>query len=290
MESIQMAIDTLVEAAARRARFVVTVALVVITVTSWVYVLSGAGTGMTAWEMSHMGNGAVDNTVLKLMSPPREPAPMETMTASMTAPAAWTPGYAVLMFSMWWVMMIAMMLPGASPMILLFATFNKKQREQGNFYVPTAMFALGYLAVWAVFSLFAAGVQWGLSGSDWFSDAMVIRSETLCAGILIAAGLYQFTSVKQACLTHCRSPLHFLAHRWRSGFRGALLMGIEHGTYCAGCCWFLMLLLFAGGVMNLYWIGGLALFVLLEKFITRPTWISQAAGGILLIAGLVLLV
>lgn len=284
-----MAIDAFIEAAARRTRLIVSVALVVIVVTSWIYVLSGAGMGMTAWEMTQMGNGVVDNAVLKLTSPPRTSVPMGTMSTSMTAPATWTYGYAVLMFSMWWVMMVAMMLPSASPMILLFATFNKKQRQRGNSYVPTAIFAFGYLAVWAVFSLFAAGLQWGLSGSEWFSDAMVVTSETICAGILIAAGLYQFTKLKQACLVHCKSPLHFLAHHWRSGYRGALLMGVEHGAYCAGCCWFLMLLLFAGGVMNLYWIGGLALFVLLEKFIYRPAWVSQAAGGVLLAAGLILL-
>ena len=285
-----MAVDTLVEAAARRARLVVSVALLVITVTSWVYVLSGAGMEMTAWEMTHMGDGVVDKAVLELTSPSRASAPMETMSANMIAPATWTLGYAVLMFSMWWVMMVAMMLPSASPMILLFATFNRKQREQGNSYVPTAMFALGYLAVWGIFSLFAVGVQWGLSRSDWFSGSMVVTSETLCAGILIAAGLYQFTRLKQACLIHCRSPLQFLAHHWRSGSHGALLMGVEHGAYCAGCCWFLMLLLFAGGVMNLYWVGGLALFVLLEKFVSRPSWISQAAGALLLATGLVLLV
>jgi predicted metal-binding membrane protein len=284
-----MTIDAVVEAAARRTRLVTAIVLVVIAVTSWIYVLAGAGMGMTAWEMTRMGDGVVDHAVSELTSPPRASPPVAPMVASMTAPATWSLGYAVIMFSMWWVMMVAMMLPSASPMILLFATVNRKQRAQGNPYAPTALFAFGYLAVWAMFSMLAAGAQWGLSQSDRFSDAMVVTSKPLCAGILIAAGLYQFTRLKQTCLIHCRSPLHFLSHRWRSGFDGALLMGIEHGAYCAGCCWFLMLLLFAGGVMNLFWICGLALYVLLEKVVSRPTWISQATGGLLIAGGLVLL-
>jgi predicted metal-binding membrane protein len=194
------------------------------------------------------------------------------------APMAWTGGYAVLMFFMWWIMMVAMMLPSAAPMILLFARFNRVQREKGAPYVPTGVFALGYLLVWAAFSQVAVAAQWGLERSDLLSSTMASTSVTLGALLLIAAGVYQLTPLKYACLRHCRSPLFFISHHWRPGEWGALRMGVEHGAFCIGCCWFLMALLFYGGIMNLFWIIGLALLVLVEKVAPAGHGVGWAMG------------
>jgi len=287
---------TPLEALLRRDRVVVVGALVVVIVAAWAYILLGAGMGMTAFETTPPfggsgGMGTADMTM-------DEEAPMamdqsgpdvamgeggsgmamgEGMMMAM-APMAWTPGYAVLMFFMWWVMMMAMMLPSASPMILLFARFNRSQREKGAPYVPTAIFALGYLLMWAAFSLVAVAAQWGLERSGLLSSMMASTSVILGAVLLLAAGVYQLTPLKYACLKHCRSPLFFISHHWRPGDWGALRMGVEHGAFCTGCCWFLMALLFYGGVMNLFWIIGLALIVLVEKVAPAGHWVGWIMG------------
>ena len=198
-------------------------------------------------------------------------------------------GYAVLMFFMWWAMMVAMMLPSAAPMILLFATVNRKQRARADPFVPTSVFAGAYLVTWGGFSLVAVGLQWTLQRFTWLSPMMVSTSSVLGGLLLLAAGLYQLTPIKQACLRHCRHPIIFLTSHWRRGTAGAVRMGVEHGAYCVGCCWFLMGLLFVGGVMNLYWIAGLALFVLLEKNVPAGHWLGYATGVALAGWGLVVL-
>lgn len=189
------------------------------------------------------------------------------------------------LFLMWWIMMVAMMLPGAAPMILLFATVSGRQREHGKPYVPTAVFASTYLAVWGVFGLVAAALQWWLESR---LDPVMTRgtsSAWLAGGLLLGAGLYQLTPFKDACLRQCRSPMQFVIGRWRPGLRGALLMGAEHGAYCVGCCWLLMGLLFVGGVMNLYWVIGLAVYVLLEKVLPAAPWLGRTLGIVLAAAG-----
>jgi predicted metal-binding membrane protein len=203
--------------------------------------------------------------------------------------AAWTPGYAALIFSMWWSMMLAMMLPGATPALLLFARVNRKEKAAGRPYVPTAIFAAGYLTVWGAFSAIAAGLQWSLEQLDLLSPMMASTSAFLGGAILVAAGLWQLTPIKTACLRHCRAPMSFLAGGWRPGRLGAFGMGLEHGAWCLGCCWFLMGLLFFGGIMNLYWIAGLALFVLFEKTIPIGNWLARLAGAALVAWGVVLL-
>lgn len=144
--------------------------------------------------------------------------------------------------------------------------------------MPTGIFAAGYLAAWGGFRALAAGLQWGLEQLDLLSPMMTTTSYWLGGAILIAAGLWQLTPVKGVCLRHCRSPMSFLAQNWRSGRPGAFRMGLEHGTYCLGCCWFLMGLLFFGGIMNLFWIAGLAGFILLEKTIPMGHWFGRIAG------------
>jgi predicted metal-binding membrane protein len=221
---------------------------------SWLYLLTGAGVGMT-----------------DLMS--------DTMT-----PAAWSPSYFLLMLLMWWVMMLAMMLPSATPMILLYATVNRRKRESGNPFVPTGIFIAGYVIAWGVFSIIATMLQWSLEEAALLSPMMESSSIWFGAALLIAAGIYQLTPLKQVCLKNCQSPVGFLMHHWRPGRQGALIMGLEHGAYCLGCCWVLMGLLFFGGVMNLLWIAGLAIFVMIEKIVINP-WVNRCSGLLLILWG-----
>jgi predicted metal-binding membrane protein len=260
---------TVLEAVLRRDRWVVVSALVAVIVVAWIWIVVGAGTGMNAVAMTQM-SGMPDMDMM-----------MER--------AVWTPGYAALIFAMWWVMMVAMMLPSAAPMLLLFARANRAQKARDRPYVATGSFAAGYLAAWGGFSALAAGLQWGLEQFDLLGPMMTTTSYWLGGAILLAAGLWQLTPIKGVCLRHCRSPLSFIAQKWRPGRLGAFRMGIEHGSYCLGCCWFLMGLLFFGGIMNLFWIAGLAGFVLLEKTIPMGHWIGWIAGVVLATWGVVML-
>lgn len=270
---------TLLEAALKRDRIIVIVGLIAVITASWVWILLGAGTGMETSVVTGMSaremQGASDG--------------IAAMRNDMTMPAVWTPPYAALMFSMWWIMMIAMMLPSAAGLLLLFARINRKERAGGRPYVPTAVFASGYVVAWGAFSAIATGLQWGLEWAGLLSGMMVTSSTWLGGAILIAAGIWQLTPMKTACLRHCRTPLSFVIQHWRPGTLGAFRMGIEHGAYCLGCCWFLMGLLFFGGIMNLYWIIGLAVFVLIEKTVPIGMWLARFAGVALVLWGLTLL-
>ena len=187
----------------------------------------------------------------------------------------------VPLFLMWVEMMVAMMIPSAAPMILTFAAVNRKRREQERPFVPTGIFLLGYLVVWAGFSALAAIAQWVLHATALLSPMMVSTSPILGGILLIAAGVFQWTPLKNSCLTHCRSPLSFLMTAWREGKQGAFVMGLRHGIFCLGCCWVLMTLLFVLGVMNLLWIGALAGFVLIEKLVPAGQWVGRLTGGLL---------
>jgi predicted metal-binding membrane protein len=250
---------TVLEAVLRRDRVVVIAGLVAVVAISWIWILLGAGMGMNAGAMSG-GPGISD------------------MAGMVMKPAIWGVGYAGLMFAMWWVMMAAMMLPSAAPMLLLFARMNRVGKAGDRPYVPTGIFAAGYLAAWGGFSALATLLQWAFERFGLLSPMMTTTSYWLGGAILIAAGLWQLTPIKGICLRHCRSPISFLVQGWRPGWFGAFRMGLEHGTYCLGCCWFLMGLLFFGGVMNLFWIAGLAVFVLLEKTIPLGHWVGRIAG------------
>jgi predicted metal-binding membrane protein len=271
-----VSVDAKLEAVVRRDRLIVVTALTAVIALSWAYLVAGASMGMSAFEMTRMSQLGMAGG----MSTKGGMACMAMMT-----PVVWTPGYAVLTFFMWWVMMVAMMLPSAAPMILLFATVNRKQRETGHPHVATSIFAVGYLAAWAGFSLVAVILQWGF-GRIGILSPMLVGTNVIFGGVLLlATGIYQLTPIKHACLRHCRSPLAFLSTHWRRGIRGALRIGLVHGAFCVGCCWFLMGLLFFGGVMNLYWIAGLALFVLFEKTLPAGHWIGYATGVALLVWG-----
>lgn len=177
----------------------------------------------------------------------------------------WSAGYFWMMFTMWAVMMVGMMLPTAAPMVLIYAAIARKSERQGTPVGPVGAFVAGYLLIWTTFSLAATLAQWGLDRLALLSPAMVSTSPYLGAGLVATAGVYQFSAVKNRCLEHCRAPAHFLSRHWRSGSGGALRLGLIHGTFCLGCCWALMLLLFVGGVMNLVWVAAITFFVLLEK-------------------------
>ena len=212
------------------------------------------------------------------------------MTEAAMSPAAWSAGYALLVLVMWWVMMVGMMLPSAAPMILLFTRVNRRARERGGPSVAPGFFVTGYALAWGGFSVGAVALQWGLERSGLLSAMMTVSSGALGGALLVSAGLYQLSPMKRRCLSHCRSPLDYLAHRWQSGTRGALRMGLGHGAYCLGCCWALMGLLFYGGVMNLVWIAGLALYVLLEKTVPAGHGIGRGLGWVLVAWGVVVIV
>ena len=181
---------------------------------------------------------------------------------------------------MWAVMMVAMMLPSTAPLLLLFATLQRKRREQEQPATPTGCFAAGYLLVWLALSGLAAALQWALQALLLLWPHLTASSSLLGGGLLILAGAYQFTPWKNACLSHCQSPLGFFLTRWREGPGGAFRMGLHHGAYCLGCCWALMGLLFVGGVMNLVLVAAIAGFVLLEKAVASGLWLSRVAGAL----------
>jgi len=252
----------MLETLIKRDRLVVMSGLILVIVLAWAYIFAGAGMNMDA-TMTMPDN-------------------MITMAPSVS----WTPGYAVLIFIMWWVMMMAMMLPSAAPMILLFATVNRSAGITPSQRVPTFIFAAGYVLVWGFFSLIAASIQWVMTSFSMLDGMMQSTSHLLGAAILISAGAYQFLPVKDACLRNCQTPTQFVMGHWSPGHIGALKMGVLHGIFCLGCCWFLMALLFFGGVMNLVWIGGLALYVLIEKLAPPEFFISKIAGGVLILWGI----
>ncbi|MGS1017000.1 DUF2182 domain-containing protein [Allosphingosinicella humi] len=226
-----------------------------------------------------------------LLSQPAGGSAMAGMTGTgMGGAGPWSADYLLPAFAMWALMMVAMMLPSAMPMILLYARVSTRTEPRGA-YMRTGLFALAYLALWAGFALAAAALQALLVARGTVSDmALALGDGRLAGGLLVAAGLYELTPVKHACLENCRSPLSFVMRLWRPGTAGALRLGLAHGAYCIGCCWALMLLLFVGGVMNLAWIGGLALLILVEKLAPARLPVTQAAAGALILGGGVLLV
>lgn len=204
------------------------------------------------------------------------------MYGAMNGPAAWMmaatwdTGYAFRIFLMWAVMMVGMMLPSAAPVVLLYAGVVRKAGPMHSPVRRTYLFVGGYLVAWTAFSAVATVLQAIGAKAALLSPMMETASPWLGAVILGVAGVYQLTASKRACLAQCRQPAQFIAQHWRAGDLGALRMGVEHGLFCVGCCWALMALLFAGGVMNLAWIAGITLFVLVEKLAPMPV-----RGGLL---------
>ena len=243
--------SSVVETWARRDRIILSVSLVTIVVLSWAYLVDMAQ-AMQGMDMN--------------------------MSMSMSAMQAWTAIDFVLMFTMWTVMMIAMMTPSASPMVFMFAKIDRQRQTQRNPIATSWVFLAGYLVIWAAFSAVAVLAQWGLHSAALLSPMMVSTSALLGGSLLVAAGVFQLTSLKHACLHQCRTPLGFLISEWRNGYQGAFVMGLKHGYFCTGCCWALMALLFVAGVMNLLWVAAIAGFVLVEKIAPAGHWLGKAAG------------
>ena len=247
------------------------------------------GTTALAWLYlarlaSSMGGPSMDPGM------PMSPGMSMDMPMGVTGLRPWGGVEFSMTLLMWMVMMVGMMVPTAMPMTLIYMGVVRKAKEDGAVVAPTLVFVTGYVGVWALFSVLATTGQWALESAALLSPMMVSTSPLLGAGLLVLAGAYQLTPAKQACLAHCRSPVHFIAHHWRQGISGALRMGASHGLYCLGCCWALMLLLFVGGVMNLLWIAAIAFFVLLEKVLPYGRVPSWVAGMAMIVAGVVLAV
>ena len=217
---------------------------------------------------------------------------MDMVSAMNTAGARlqpWSVTEFLLVFIMWAVMMVAMMVPSATPMILLFAGTSGRRREAGESFVPTGIFLAGYVVVWTAFSLAATALQYALTEAALVSPMMVSTSRALGGVLLLLAGIYQWTPLKEICLKHCRSPMHCVMTNWRPGRFGAFEMGLRHGAFCVGCCWALMALLFVGGVMNLLWVAAIAFLVLIEKVVPRGDRLGRLGGLLLAFAGLYML-
>ena len=215
---------------------------------------------------------------------------MNALFFAMPMSSSWTMTDFILLFLMWLVMMIAMMTPSVAPLILIFVMVNRKREQQKSPFVPAVYLLSGYFLVWAGFSVLATLLQWTLQQISLLNPYMQTTNKLLGGIILIMAGVFQFTSLKQRCLDYCRTPVDFIHRNWKEGRRGALKMGIENGMYCLGCCWVLMVLLFVAGIMNLLWIALIALFVLIEKLMPRIKLISFIAGVVLIFYGILVLI
>lgn len=214
-------------------------------------------------------------------------AALNPMSGGVAMPLAmpWTPVDFAFMFMMWSVMMFAMMLPSVTPTVMIFDRVRAKRAEAGRPSASTAGFVSGYLLAWVGFSLAATLLNWWLHANGALTSMMGRVAPEIGGFLLILAGLFQWTPVKDACLAHCRSPLGFLTTHWREGTSGALRMGLHHGAFCLGCCWILMLLLFVLGVMNLLWVAVLAIVVLAEKILPHGRYLSRATGIGLIVWG-----
>jgi len=215
---------------------------------------------------------------------------MDALFFAMPMTPSWTIVDFALLFLMWFVMMIAMMTPAVAPLILIFAMVNRQRRQQNRPFVNTAYLVVGYFLVWAAFSVAATLLQWFLQQISLLNPEMKTTNSILGSVILIAAGAFQFTPIKQTCLQNCRTPLVFINRHWREGKKGAIRMGIQNGYYCLGCCGMLMVLLFVAGIMNLLWVALIGLFVLVEKVSSPTKWISYTAGLALIAYGVLLLI
>ncbi|MBV9460854.1 MAG: DUF2182 domain-containing protein [Bradyrhizobium sp.] len=263
------------ETVLRRDRWIVGSAIAILVALAWAYVL---------WLANDMDMGGMDMTGFRMI-----PAGIGIMLPASEPWRAIEFGY---VFLMWTVMMVGMMAPSAAPMILMYARVGRQARAQGKPYAATSCFAAGYLLAWTGFSLAATLLQWIVEREALLDSRMTLAGNMIGAIVLVAAGVYQWTPLKDVCLAQCQSPFLFLMRHggFRSDARGCLLLGLRHGGYCVGCCWILMALLFVGGVMNLLWIALLSLLVLVEKVTPVGRWIARAAGIACVAAGAWLLV
>jgi len=291
--------DTALEAILRRDRIVVAIALAIVALLAWAYVLhlsaemggaSAPAPGDASREMSGMDMPGMDMSGMDM--PSMDMSGMDMGAAVAPGFRTWAVADFAFIFTMWAVMMVGMMTPSVAPMVLLYALVGRKARMGGKPFAPTGWFFAGYVLVWVFFSIVATICQWVLASMAMLTPMMATGSSTVGGLVLIFAGLYQWTPLKDACLRQCQVPIAFLSSH--GGFRsypvGALRLGIDHGIYCLGCCWALMALLFVGGVMNIAWIGGIAILILLEKTLPAGRLVPRLSGIILVAGGIWLLV
>ena len=263
--------STPLERVLRRDRAIVSLALVILTLLAWLYVLRlAADMGMGGMDMS--GTRMISTGIWMMMTSTLQP---------------WSGAEFAFMFLMWSIMMVAMMLPSATPMILLYARVSRTAATHDEPFAPTGWFAAGYFLVWFGFAFAATSAQWALERAALLTPMMETASKVVGGILLIMAGLYQWSPLKDICLAHCQAPLLFIKRY--GGFRrnglGALEIGVRHGAYCVGCCWALMTLLFVGGVMNVLWIAAISALVLAEKVAAGGHLVARAAGAGLIVGG-----
>jgi predicted metal-binding membrane protein len=245
--------ESTLESVLKRDRAIVLAGLGALSALSWAYL------GYRVWSMHHsLGSGV-----------------------ALPQTGGWSPAYLGLVFAMWSVMMVAMMVPTAAPMILTFSSVQRRQGGRASLLAATTTFVLGYLAIWSAYSAAATLVQWGLNSSALLASSMGHLGPVAGGVVLLLAGIFQLTPLKHVCLRHCRTPLGFLLGDWREGAWGAFVMGLEQGSYCAGCCWALMAVMFVTGVMNVLWMALLAGFVLIEKVLPGGHWVGSLTGLVL---------
>ena len=300
-----------------KQKLVVSMSLLLVVALSGIYTILGIGMNMSSLDMTRMSGifsmpEAGTSMNMDMEGKMNMSIPSQDMSANNELPnnmgqdlnimktdenpvmemgSSWSFNSTILMFLMWWFMMIAMMVPSAAPTLLLFYSLKNIGSEAKRALPQTYLFLIGYLSAWAFFSVLACILQ-ALLETNSLANPMMMQSNSLylSAGLLVLAGLYQFTTLKHLCLDKCRSPTEFLADNNRKGEFGAFMMGAHHGAFCLGCCWALMALLFVGGVMNLFWIVGIAAYVAIEKLVPRMNWIDKVLGVLLIGAGILLLV
>ena len=251
----------LLESLFKRDRYIVGAGLFFVAAIGWGYLL------FLAWDMRLGGVGG---------------------GMSMSRVNPWSPVDFALMYVMWAVMMVSMMVPTAAPMILTFVNINRRRMETKRPYVSTSVFLMGYLIIWFGFATLATLSQWALHQAALLSSMMGSVGPIVGGSLLVVAGVFQWTPFKNICLNHCRTPIGFMMTEWREGTRGALVMGVRHGGFCLGCCWFLMALMFAAGIMNIVWMAGIAAYMLVEKVVPAGPWGSRltwTAGGAMVVWG-----
>jgi predicted metal-binding membrane protein len=257
----------------KRERAIVVVALITISLLAWLYLL-----------------------FFSAQSPPEVARAMPGMQG-MATPAMmpgfvpWTWPHAVSQFAMWSVMMVGMMTPSVAPMILVYARVANDASARAIPFAPPMYFALGYFLAWTLFAVVATASQWGLEKAALLTPMLATASRSFGGVVLIVAGAYQWSPLKDSCLSQCRSPLSFVQHHggFKPGVASSVRLGILHGVYCVGCCWALMALLFVAGVMNLFWVAGIMVFVLAEKTVPFGRYVARLAGSAAIVAGILLL-
>ena len=253
-------------------RIVVLSILILISLLCWFYTVAGIGMNMSAWEMT-----LINLNINELSN-----------SMEMTNSHSYTINFIdiILIFLMWFLMMIAMMLPTAIPFIMMFDKISSERKKQQYKYVLTINFFLSYILVWALFSLYVTIVHFLLQKFNILNSSILSVSYLIGGFLFVFAGIYQMTPYKETCLRYCRNPIEFLSSEKIFHNLGAFYIGFKHGVFCVGCCWVLMLLLFYSGIMNIIWILGLSLYVMIEKFVIIGKKFNIFTGLILIFFGL----